>query len=128
MPGSVGVRRLAAIILTALLGSCGSGPASSQQGKGPAGSAMEVAGLECATGPDAAWSGDCSLERQGDLLTIRHADGGFRRFRILSDGHGLEAADGAEAARLQIVDKGRVEIRIGGDRYRLPVQITGAAR
>lgn len=79
--------------------------------------------LECAIGADGAWSKDCALERDGDLLTIRHPDGGFRRFRILSDGRGLEAADGSEQAAIQIVDQGRIEARIGGDRYRLPAQM-----
>ncbi|WP_368389853.1 hypothetical protein [Sphingobium sp. AS12] len=82
---------------------------------------------DCAIGADAAWARDCLIERAGDLLTIRHPDGGFRRFRVLADGRGLEAADGAETARLQIVEAGLVEIRIGGDRYRLPVKVAGSA-
>lgn len=82
---------------------------------------------DCAIGADAAWARDCLIERAGDLLTIRHPDGGFRRFRVLADGRGLEAADGAEMARLQIVEAGLVEIRIGGDRYRLPVKVAGSA-
>jgi hypothetical protein len=81
---------------------------------------------DCAIGADAAWARDCLIERAGEMLTIRHPDGGFRRFRVLADGRGLEAADGAEMARLQIVEAGLVEIRIGGDRYRLPVQIAGS--
>lgn len=81
---------------------------------------------DCAIGTDAAWARDCLIERKGEMLTIRHPDGGFRRFRVLADGRGLEAADGAEMARLQIVEAGLVEIRIGGDRYRLPVKVTGS--
>lgn len=82
---------------------------------------------DCAIGADAAWARDCLIERAGEILTIRHPDGGFRRFRVLADGRGLEAADGAEMARLQIVEAGLVEIRIGGDRYRLPVKVAGSA-
>ncbi len=82
---------------------------------------------DCAIGADAAWARDCLIERAGEILTIRHPDGGFRRFRVLADGRGLEAADGAETARLQIVEAGLVEIRIGGDRYRLPVKVAGSA-
>lgn len=82
---------------------------------------------DCAIGADAAWARDCLIERAGEILTIRHPNGGFRRFRVLADGRGLEAADGAEMARLQIVEAGLVEIRIGGDRYRLPVKVAGSA-
>lgn len=80
---------------------------------------------DCAVGADAEWTHDCPVERAGKMLTIRHPDGGFRRFRVLDDGRGLETADGAEQAKLQIVDAGRIEIRVGGDRYRLPAQIAG---
>lgn len=80
---------------------------------------------DCAVGADAAWSRDCTVERSGEMLVLRHADGGFRRFRVLADGRGLEAADGAEVARLQIVEGDRIEIRIGRDRYRLPVKVAG---
>ncbi len=115
----------AALIL--LLAGC-SKPSPSQQASEQAKQVAQEAGLECAIGPEAAWSSDCGLERDGDSLTIRHPDGGFRRFRILSDGRGVEAADGSEKAQLQIVDQGRVEIRIGGDRYRMPVRIAGAGQ
>ena len=82
---------------------------------------------ECAIGPDAAWRRDCAAERAGQALTIRHPDGGFRRFTVLDDGRGLEAADGAEEAQLQLIGKDQIEVRIGGDRYRLRVQVAGSA-
>lgn len=69
------------------------------------------------------WARDCGAERDGNLLTLRHPDGGFRRLRILSDGRGLEAADGSEAARIKIVDGQRIEVTVGADAYRLPAQI-----
>lgn len=121
------MNRTLAIALTLMLAGC-SKPSPSQQQSEQAKQVAQEAGLECAIGPDAAWSGDCGLERDGPNLTIRHPDGGFRRFHILSDGHGVEAADGAEKAQLQIVDQGRVEIRVGGDRYRMPVRIAGASQ
>lgn len=80
---------------------------------------------DCAIGINGAWAHDCPVERDGDRLTIRHPDGGFRRFHVLADGRGLESADGSEQAQLQLVDGDRVEIRIGGDRYRLPVKVAG---
>jgi hypothetical protein len=74
----------------------------------------------------AQWARDCTAERDGDMLTIRHPDGGFRRFRILGDGHGFEAADGAEPAKLTIIGQDRIEAVAGSDRYRLPVQVAAA--
>lgn len=78
---------------------------------------------ECAIGPEADWARDCLVERDGKLLTLRHTDGGFRRFRIVDDGHGLVPADGAEQAKVKIVGQGRIEVSVGGDRYRLPATI-----
>lgn len=72
------------------------------------------------------WARDCLVEREGDMLTIRHADGGFRRFRVLADGRGLEAADGAEPAVVKIVGDRQIEVTAGADRYRLPAQVAGA--
>ena len=110
-----------------LLAACSSEPgkpgneAVSVQAQSPVDDGM----ADCAIGADAAWGRDCSVERSGGMLVLRHGDGGFRRFRVLADGRGLEAADGAEAAQLQIVEGDRIEIRIGGDRYRLPVKVAG---
>ncbi|WP_425262550.1 hypothetical protein [Sphingobium cyanobacteriorum] len=80
---------------------------------------------DCITGDATDWAHDCLIERAGDRLTIRHPDGGFRRFRVLADGRGLEAADGAEPARLRIVGDRQIEVAAGDDRYRLPAQIAG---
>ncbi len=118
------MRRLCAILTTCLLvAACKQTPTT------PFGDKVQPdAQLECAIGTDGAWSKDCTLERDGDGLTIRHPDGGFRRFRVLSDGRGLEALDGSEQAAIQIVDEGRIEARIGGDRYRLPARMETRAR
>lgn len=67
----------------------------------------------------------CTAEKTGDILTIRHADGGFRRFRVLTDGRGLESADGAEPATVRLVDHGHIEVDAGDTRYRLPAKIAG---
>lgn len=82
---------------------------------------------DCATGEHGAWGRGCSVDQRGDLVTLRHADGGFRRFQIVKDGRGLMAADGAEVATLSIVGKGLVEVHIGADRYRIPAMIAGAS-
>lgn len=78
---------------------------------------------DCAVGGTADWHRNCSVEQDGDILTIRHADGGFRRFRIVKDGHGLVAADGAEQASVAVMGKGRIELSVGRDHYRMPATI-----
>jgi hypothetical protein len=92
--------------------------------------------IECAIGGAAAFTRTCTVEREssnGDLvLLIRHADGGFRRFRVLTDGRGVVAADGAEPAVTQLLGPKAIEVSVGADRYRLPATVkktvpTGAA-
>lgn len=122
------MNRLFPLGLALILAGCdGKAPAPAN---GQAGSAEQASAddgkADCAIGADAEWAHDCTVERVGKILTIRHPDGGFRRFRVLDDGRGLETADGAEQAKLQIVETGRIEMRVGGDRYRLPVQIASA--
>ncbi|MDX3899655.1 MAG: hypothetical protein QHC40_03950 [Sphingobium sp.] len=84
--------------------------------------------VDCAIGGGARWTRDCLLERDGDLLTIRHADGGFRRLRIVTDGHGVAAADGAEEAIIRIDGEKRIMVMVGQDLYRLPATIGAAKR
>ena len=115
----------AGLICLALAG-CDSGA-----GRGPT-SADGKAGVEgmadCAIGAQAGWTRNCAIERAGDFITFRHADGGFRRFKILTDGRGLESADGAEPADVAIIGKGAIEVSAGEDRYRLPAIIAGEVR
>ena len=114
------------MILIALLSACGSGertPAE-QEAAMAQGDDTPV----CSIGGSQDWSPDCTLQRDGDLLTIRHPDGGFRRFRVLSDGRGLEEADGAEKVQLRIMGGRMIEASIGDDRYRLPAKVAGQAR
>ena len=121
-------RVMAGLALCLMLAACGDGADDKAKALVQAGGVTgKVSDVECAIGADAAWSNDCVSDRAGSALTIRHPDGGFRRFNILSDGRGLEAADGAEIAQVQMVDGNRIEVRIGGDRYRLPVKIAGKA-
>ena len=60
---------------------------------------------------------------EGSILTVRKADGGFRRLRVTTDGRGVVAADGAERARVVILPDGRIEVEIGSDRFRLPASV-----
>lgn len=69
----------------------------------------------------------CTVDRiadaQGVTMVVRHPDGGFNRLRITRDGRGVIAADGANSARVSIVDPQTIEVAIGGARYRLPARV-----
>jgi hypothetical protein len=80
---------------------------------------------DCAIGSRSGWARTCLVEQAGAILTLRHADGGFRRFTILKDGRGLASADGAEPASIAILEQGQIEVSAGEDRYRLPATIAG---
>lgn len=69
--------------------------------------------IDCAVGPGAEMGADCKVEREAEVLVIRHSDGSFRRLRA----EDLSAADGSDAARI-VNDGETVEVRVGGDRYR----------
>ena len=85
--------------------------------------------VPCAKGA-AALAPDCTIEQSrgadGVILTLRHADGGFRRLRVAPDGRSVVAADGAEVAKVTVVGTDGIEVALGGDRYRLPATIKGA--
>lgn len=87
--------------------------------------------IACARG-NAALAASCTIEqaqgRDGAILTIRHPDGGFRRLLVTQDGRGVIAADGAEVARVSVLGADGIEVALGGDRYRLPATIKGAAK
>ncbi len=65
----------------------------------------------------------CLLERDGPAaFTVRHPDGGFRRFGY--DGNGLlQPADGADAIGFGQPGETHAEIIVAGDRYRLPSEL-----
>lgn len=91
------MRRFLALLL---LASCG----------GPPPAAAPASGIACRPA--------CTVERAGDLLTVRKADGGFRRLRVTREG-GIVAADGAERAESVRLRGGMVQVSIGGDRFQL---------
>lgn len=80
--------------------------------------------IECALAGAGGFSEDCTMERDEregqSLLIVRHPDGGFRRFELGVPERGMITADGAEVAEVTRHD-GFVEVRVGADRYRLPV-------
>jgi len=81
--------------------------------------------IACAIGGAGSFARECVVERsrgdEGQVLVVRHPDGGFRRF--VASGGEVAPADGAEPATLAPRDDG-VEVAVGGDRYRFPASMT----
>ena len=113
------------------LGLAGCGGNDTETLKEVEASADEAAALdgkvECALAGAANFERSCTTERianaEGQILIIRHADGGFRRFRILTDGRGLAPADGFDETKISLIENGMIEVSSGDDKYRLPAQI-----
>ncbi len=85
--------------------------------------------VECALAGSSSFERTCTTERiagtDSQILVIRHADGGFRRFKILTDGRGLAPADGFDETKISLIENGMIELSSGDDKYRLPAQIKG---
>jgi hypothetical protein len=81
--------------------------------------------IECRSGSASAFARTCTIEIAqapgGMVFTLRKADGGFRRLLQTFDGN-FVAADGAEAAQVTRLQNGRIEVEIGGDRFRFGTQ------
>ncbi|MEQ1539710.1 MAG: hypothetical protein ABL928_12360 [Sphingorhabdus sp.] len=87
--------------------------------------------VECALAGSAEFNRNCTTERvsgaEGQMLVVRHPDGGFRRFKILTDGRGLSPADGFDADfKITVMANGMIEVKSVDDVYRLPAAIKGA--
>ena len=79
--------------------------------------------IDCALNGARAFDRACALERgEGDALTLRHADGGFRKLTIDPDGL-IDTADGGDPVTAQTLDDGRTQLTVGPDRYRLPAKL-----
>ncbi len=80
----------------------------------------------CALGGSDAFALNCTMEQiasaNGTILVLGRQDVGYRRFRVTTDGTGVEAADGAEAALVTLIDNGMIEVTVADDRYRLPAR------
>jgi len=94
-------------------------------------SAADSGQIDCAPQGAAEFKRVCTLDRvegaDGLELVVHNPDGGFHRLLVTKDGRGVVAADGAENAKVTIVGAGQIEVAIGGDRYRLPATVKGAA-
>ena len=120
--------------LLLILAACGRQPADPGTLSNAIDNAQARAGgdarIEGATGA-APFARDCTVERtesaEGLILTVRRPDNGFHRLLVVGDGRGVIAADGAEAAKVALIGDGRIEVAIGGDRYRLPATVKAKA-
>ncbi len=87
--------------------------------------------LICAQGGSGDFARVCTIDREttadGLILTVRHPDGAFHRLLVTKDGRGVVAADGAEQARVTVLADNKIEVALGGDRYRLPATVRGPA-
>lgn len=88
--------------------------------------------IECALAGSNSFERACSTEtmpgEKGKMLVVRHPDGGFRRFNILTDGRGLAPADGFDDTAINLIGGGMIEVSSGDDKYRLPADIKGSAQ
>lgn len=91
--------------------------------------AAKAAHIPCALAGSASFAPDCTIEKMitgdGLALVMHHPDGGFRRLLVTSDGRGVIAADGADEARVVVIDPATIEVTVGKDRYRLPATVKG---
>lgn len=114
---------LLVLAASAVLASCSSEPSE----------APEVAEggerIACALGGAQEFEEACAVDRSrtdGKLtLVVRHPDGAFRRFAVVTDGRGLVVADGAEEAVTRI-EGDKLAIGVGEDRYMFPASIKTA--
>lgn len=122
-------KALLLLVVTIALVSCGGDQAEDpQQAESYAAEQSALDGkIECALAGSTSFERTCATERfagtNGQLLLIRHADGGFRRFSILTDGRGLAPADGFDQTDIALIENGMIEVSSGDDKYRLPAQI-----
>jgi hypothetical protein len=126
------VRLLSIFVLSGTMAACGGNSGTSKSGLEQVeaesrAKAAENGAIDCAIAGSTDFKRTCQVEREiaeGELvLTIRHEDGGFRRLRVLKDGRGVVAADGAEPAVVQTLGTNAIEVTVGGDRYRLPATV-----
>jgi len=124
----------AALALSALAISCSGGGESAAADAGPGASAPSGSGaagatVSCALNGALTYANACTLERVTvggtPTLVIRHPNGGFRRFEVLS-GPTLAEADGAQQA-VVLRNGNTLEVTLGADRYRLDVSQVGDA-
>lgn len=89
--------------------------------------AADAGRVFCALGGERQFQLNCTLDRiaskDGPVLVLGRADAGYRRFRVTTDGRGVATADGADQARVSLMDNGLIEVAVANDRYRLPATV-----
>lgn len=130
MPKQIFRRPLIGLLLLAIAG-CGDGSdndkAIRDAEKAADNDAAEGGRIECALAGSTSFVRTCTADRisgpSGQILVLRHPDGGFRRFQVLTDGRGLAPADGFDETHIKVLDNGTIELSSGDDKYRLPARI-----
>lgn len=88
-----------------------------------------AARIDCAMAGAERFARDCTLARMagsdGTVLVVGREGAGFRRLLVATDGRGVVAADGVDAASVTIIGDGMIEVAVGGDRFRLPADTDG---
>ena len=120
--------------LSLALSACGSDPeADLLAAEGQTAEEAALQGkVECALAGSTDFNRNCTTERvsgaEGQMLVVRHPDGGFRRFKILTDGRGVLPTDGIDPDfKIKVLPNGMIEVKTMDDTYRLPAAIKGAA-
>lgn len=125
-----------AILFALLLASCGS-PAADKPAATDAEARNQIdqpetPKIDCALPGAPDLTPVCTVDRtdtpDGVILTLRHPDGAFHRLQITKDGRGVIAADGAEPAKVTPLGPDRIEVTLGGARYRLPATVREPAQ
>lgn len=118
------MRKAGAVATVLLVAGCGGGSDADEQAE------ANKPRIECALEGAKSFERNCTAEEihgaGGDILIVGRSDVGYRRLQITTDGRGVISADGAEAAKVAIVDDGVIEVAIGADRYRLPANTKGS--
>lgn len=87
--------------------------------------------VSCAVGGETEMKEACAVERaeaDGKLtLVVRHPDGSFRRFDVLTDGRGLAVTDGADEAVTKL-EGDKLAVTVGEDRYLFPATAKNAGQ
>jgi hypothetical protein len=127
--------RISSLVALSLLAGCGAplpDKAAEARNRANAAAIARAEGrVPCAPLGEQRFTHACAIDRvesqDGLFLTLRHADGGFRRLLVTRDGRGVIAADGAEPAVVTPVGAREIDVALGGMRYRLPATVRGAA-
>lgn len=119
---------LLAVSLTACRGAADNAALAEAEAKAGAEAAANGR-VSCAMGGAQLFDRKCTMDRMtssdGPILIVGHADKGFRRLLITTDGRGVISADGAEAATVTVINADMIEVAVANDRFRLPADASG---